>query len=420
MTELYRDSRTFFGVEDDTWIALAIWSLLSHLGLIDSINTIFNSVLKNPVPWDTAGVTAILILFVFLGTMAAVKRMERRIFMLMTTIAFLWFFSFLTNENARLLLKMYFFYPVMVKGLCGILCIGHFDNWKRFLKVGRFFVFFGIAIFIPATFCVINGDIEQSYMTFSYNNLIFVVGAFLIAIRRKNILMWLLAGIGTIFIIITGCRGALVCVASYVVLEFVFNPKIHIVAKITFCIAVVVLVANIDDVMMWIDGLLKQFDYESRTIRLFFEGEIDGDSGRKGVFGLAWKVIKDTTVFGHGMAGASEYLFEKIFGIKPYGLQYAYAHNLFLELWMEYGIIFGTIISAWIIIGIVGAWFKTRKTGEECALYFLMAITLPKLMVTGTYLSEAPFFILLGLLVNLNCYTKVKPWRKEEGLVNDE
>ena len=420
MAELYRDNRTFFGLEDDTWIALAIWAILTQIGILNSINGIVDVFVESHIWWDTAAVRLMFGFFILIGTMAAVKRMERRIFILVVLVVFLWFLSFLTNENARMLLKIYYFESVMIYGLCGIICIGHFNNWNKFIEIGKYFVFFGIVLFIPLTFLIVNGDSEQNYMSFSYNNIVFVVGAYWLGIRRKNILMFVLGGLGMVLIIIGGCRGAVVCIAAYVVLEFVLNKKIHIAAKIVFVIAVTLLYLNLGNLILGLDEILQNFDYDSRTVKMFLEGNIESDSGRNGIFDAAIEVIKDSPLIGRGMAGASRFLFKERYGVEPYLIQHVYSHNLFLELWMEYGVILGTFFIGWIIVSIIMAYLKNRKTGNDIMLYFLLAITLPKLMVTGTYLSEIPFFVLLGLLVNLNCYDKEIPWENKEVATHDK
>ena len=420
MAELYRDNRTFFGLEDDTWIALAVWAILTQVGILNSINGIVDVFVESHIWWDTAAVRLMSGFFILVGTMAAIKRMERRIFILVVLVAFLWFLSYLTNENARMLLKIYYFESVMVYGLCGIICIGHFNNWNKFIEIGKYFVFFGIVLFIPLTFLIVNGDSEQNYMSFSYNNIVFVVGAYWLGIRRKNILMFVLGGLGTVLIIIGGCRGAVVSIAAYVVLEFVLNKKIHIAAKIVFVIAVTLLYLNLENLILGLDEILQNFDYDSRTVKLFLEGKIESDSGRSNVFDAAIEVIKDSPIIGRGMAGGSRFLIKQLYGVEPYLLQHGYSHNLFLELWMEYGVILGTFFIGWIIVSIIMAYLKNRKTGNDIMLYFLLAITLPKLMVTGTYLSEIPFFVLLGLLVNLNCYDKEIPWENKEVATHDK
>ncbi len=421
MAELYRDNRTFFGVEDDTWIALAIWAILTQIGFLNLINGLVESITIKNIWWDTAIVRAIFLAFILVGTMSAIKRMERRIFILIVLVVFFWIISFSTNENARQLLKLYYFESVMVYGVCGMLCMGHFNNWERFIKIGRYFIFLGLVLFIPLTIQIVNGNSEQNYMSFSYNCIVFVVGAWWVGIRRKNILMFVLGGLSTIMIVIGGCRGAVVCIAAYVVMEFVLNKKIHIAAKIAFVLAVIALYLNLENLVLGLDRILRNFDYNSRTVKMFLEGTLESDSGRSRIFDSAMEIIKNSPVIGRGMAGASRFLFLELYEVEPYLIQHIYSHNLFLEMWMEYGVILGTFFIGWIFTNIITACLKNRHSGKDCMLYFLVAITLPKLMVTSTYISETPFFVLLALLVNLNCYSTVVPWeRKKEADIDDK
>jgi len=412
---LYRDNRTFFGIDDDTWIALAIWSILCYWGYLNTVNGVVNTIIGKQVSWDTVVIVLVSSIFIALGSMAAVKRMERRVFLLILAIAFLWVISFIINEDARALLRRYYFVSVMVRGLAGILCIGHFNNWKRLAQVGKFIIIPGIILFYILTVFVINGSSQQLYLTFSYNNLIFVVGAFWLAIRGKNKIMWVFASVGMVFLIVIGSRGAVLCAITYVVLEFLLNKKIHFALKILFFVTVVLLFLNLENIVTQIDNILSGYGYESRTINMFFEGTLQENSGRSDFYSASVEVIKKFAVFGCGMGGSSFHLFEQIYGIQPRLPQPKYSHSLILDFLMEYGVVFGLILLLWILISIITAYVKGRKNGGDGVLFLLLSISICKLMFSSTYLAESQFFILLGLLVNLNCYTNNRPWENLGG-----
>ena len=144
MTELNRQNRTFFNVHDDTWISLALWSILSSEGIIGSLNKIINFLLEKETIWDTALVTPMLWVFIALGTVAAIKRIQRRDIILIFTIILFWILSFFINEHSRIMMQMNYFKPVIIDGICGIICIAEFKDWERFKKVGKTFVTIGL------------------------------------------------------------------------------------------------------------------------------------------------------------------------------------------------------------------------------------------------------------------------------------
>lgn len=400
VASLYRENKTFFNVEDDTWTTLALWTILCYQGLLDTVNRLINFILNKEVIWDTAILGGVASIFIILGTVSAIKKSNRREWVLIGILVILWTLNFFINDKSRMVFQMYYFKPVMIDGVCGIICIANYSNWEKFKKIGSWFVIPGSVLFFIVTILNISGDIDVGYMATSYNVLPIVVGVFWLAINRKNIILWFFAIVGTIAILLTGCRGAFVCICVYFTLEIIFNKKIKWFMKVVFLIAIVLLVGNLNNIMTGLDSYLKAYDYESRTIGKFIEGTIEDDSGRSTIKQEALEVINEHLIFGCGMGGSSYYLFEKMMGITPTGMQHTYAHNLFLDLWMDFGVFMGSGISILLFLGIIIAYVKKRKFGELGILFFFVSIIIPKLLLSSNYLKESSFFLLIGLLFN--------------------
>lgn len=406
MAELYRNNRTFFSIHDETWTALALWAIIGLPGINYNINRIFNVILENPVTWDSLIVGLISAVFILLGTVTALKKLQRREFLLIVFIEMAWFLSYILNEDCRRLLSGSFFAAVFVYGPCGIVCISHFKDWKKFQTVGIPFVVLGLVTFFITSYMNVNGEIQSfiaiEYMAFSYHNLIYVIAAFWIAIHRKNALFWLIAPISLIVLMITGSRGAFLCVLVYLLLELLLSKKTHIAVKLLFIVVAALIFFNMEFIMLEIDTALKEYGYHSRTVEKFFEGTLQEDSGRGEIFKHSWQILWERPVTGYGMAGSMPVLFERINGIKAMGTQGTYSHNLFIELLMHFGVFLGGFICIWIVYHLVCAFFRSRNKNTYNILFLFAALVLPKLMVTGTYLTESNFFIFLGLLLNLN------------------
>ena len=412
MSRLSVSNRTFFGIEDDTWTALAIWAIIGLRGISGNINRILFYVFEEQISIDTILMGMIMVVFIFLGTMVAMKKLERRDFLLVMTITVLWFLSFLLSEDARRMLKGTYFSSVLIYGGCGIICISHFKDWDKFIKISLPFTIIGLTTFFLLAGLSISGIAFTGYMNFSYENLVFVISAFWIAIHKRNLLMWIAAPVGVIILIFTGCRGAVLCVFVYIILEFLLSKNIHIVSKVLFFSVLTLIFFNLENLMMGLDRYIKQFGYSSRTIEMFFEGTLQDDSGRTTIFEYAWELIKEKPVLGYGMAGSSVPLFEKIEGFTPTGGQGAYSHNLFLELMLHFGIFLGGSICVWLIVYTVRAYIKCKKTHSYNIIFLFFSITIPKLMLSSIYLSEPEFFVFLGLILNL-CYETYEHKQKQ-------
>lgn len=402
MASLYRDDRTFFGVKDDTWTALALWAIMSYTGIISGINRLINLWTERPTSIDTLIVAAIFSILVMLGTLTAVKKMQRKEFLLAVLVVAAWIISFLLDENARSLLKLYYFKPVLLDGVCGIICISRFRDWEKFRRIGYFFVIFGLTLFLVNAGYIVDSKINENYMSFSYNYLTFVIACYWMAIHKNNIFLWVLAVLSTFVIVIAGCRGAIVCVGVYIFCELLLNKKVHKILKALIILALVLVFFNLENIMVNLDDMLSEYGYESRTIELFFEGDMQNDSGRSKYSDAAVKVIENNPILGCGMAGSSYHLFVALHDMKPVGIVRQYSHNLFLDIYMDYGILLGTVLIIWLLIQLVLAYIRSRGTYSQTVLFMLMAAILPKLMLSSTYVGEPLFFMLLGLLININ------------------
>ncbi|GAG27707.1 unnamed protein product, partial [marine sediment metagenome] len=75
-----------------------------------------------------------------------------------------------------------------------------------------------------------------------------------------------------------------------------------------------------------------------------------------------------------------------------------YAHNLFLELLADFGIIFGTIIIIILLFLIIKSLLTKNKEKYRMIIIWL-SLGFVSLMFSGTYMDTIGFWIFLGLLI---------------------
>lgn len=102
--------------------------------------------------------------------------------------------------------------------------------------------------------------------------------------------------------------------------------------------------------------------------------------------------ILNNNLWGHG-----------IFGDR-YFLDGTYAHNIFLEVWLDFGIILGTLVLLFLIVFITKTFL--RSNDKKLFLLFFSLGFMP-LLVSGSYLISIMFSILIGFLIMSN---KQKKW----------
>lgn len=229
------------------------------------------------------------------------------------------------------------------------------------------------------------------YMVFSYNLLFPTAYASLRCMSHFELKRLFGATVGTGLILIAGCRGALICYVTAILLYVIFSDGVF---KIRKAISILLLLLTLcligifwDELLTVAIKLLEAMNIDSRTLTMLSEQSFFDDSGRSAI----QKTIMDNI------------------GFFPKGLYYdrivaggSYAHNLFLELAIQNGILLGGLIIVWLCYHVVQSVFAVSKNpAASVVLYSLIASGLMRLMFSGSYLLNEPgFWLLIGLMLN--------------------
>lgn len=233
--------------------------------------------------------------------------------------------------------------------------------------------------------------LRKDDMTFSYSVLPFTVYSIISILKEpisfRNILIFIVL---LTCQILTGTRGPLVCLLSAVILYFLFSKR-----SFAFQIAMIILGAvfaaylmsdmfmhNISEIIT----KLSSFGIDNRIlIKLQYGNFLEG-SGREEVSKLLWSKIMEQPFFGYGFLGDRNLILGR-----------AYPHNLFLEVLCQFGFLFGGIVLASFLLFVA----KLLKNNRNSTLIImLVSCSIVKLMISGTYVTEALFFVLLGVMLN--------------------
>ena len=253
----------------------------------------------------------------------------------------------------------------------------------------------------------LQSDLSPQYMVFSYN-LLFPTAYFSLRCMSDfgfKRLFGTVVGAG--LILVAGCRGALVCYLSAILLYVIFSGGVFrtrkVVSILLLLLTIVVISIFWNEILIAVIKLLDAMSIDSRTLTMLSNQSFFDDSGRSAI----QKTIMDNV------------------GILPKGLYYdriaangSYAHNLLLELLLEYGILLGGLIIAWLCYHVVQSVFAVSKNPTaSIVLYSLIASGLMRLMFSGSYLLNEPgFWFLIGLMLNF-CNSKYAKSSERSGEV---
>ena len=109
-------------------------------------------------------------------------------------------------------------------------------------------------------------------------------------------------------------------------------------------------------------------------------------SGRENIYQLIIKAITDNPVLGIGIAGD-----RLLIG--------GYAHNLLLEVLVDFGLIIGSILIVTLLL-LIAKNLLTKDSERYNMIIIWISLGLVPLIVSGSYLTNTNFWILLGLMAS--------------------
>lgn len=239
-----------------------------------------------------------------------------------------------------------------------------------------------------------DGDMNNAYnilphacMTFYY---------MLKEFRWYRLVIFLLSALALLML---GTRGAVLCLLVFIVLcsalTVRFKHPLVLLAMVVVCLLFVFFQELTDWLMNAAYSICESLGLSTRVFDKIMSGDFAVSDARVN--------LKDRV---------QHYLLAyPLVGLGIYGDRFVsggqYAHNLFLEIYGQFGILMGTIITVALVAvsyrGIRNA-FKSKDKNAQMIILLLLGYCF-KLLVSGSYLREAFFWLMLGyfVAVNRNC-----------------
>ena len=243
---------------------------------------------------------------------------------------------------------------------------------------------------------LINGQFfEVNYMSFSYFMLPGVCFSFSYGLIKGKIIDVIFAVLGLLVIFVTGSRGCFLCGFVFIILVCFKRYSVSI-AKLFLLIIISISLVSLgsiifpsvsDDVMSY----MKEHDANSRTLSKISDGTLGESYGRNNVYKLMKQSIEEQPL-GYGLMGDRYILYK-------HGNP-GYAHSLYYEFLIDYGVVFGALLLLFVIISVI-LHLKRHFKHDIYYVYVLFLITgVLKLFMSGSYLEEPFFWGTLGILIN--------------------
>lgn len=214
------------------------------------------------------------------------------------------------------------------------------------------------------------------------------------SIKNKK-LYWMIAAFATMVLFIFGTRGPIICVAAFlialVILKIIKSEKSAKKLLLSAAVIVFIILLFDEDIFYAIirksAALFGRIGFSTRIFDYFLAGNITESQGRRIFIEKITNAIIESPIIGYGFTGDRPLL-----GI--------YTHNMFFEIWCHFGIILGTLILCALTVLTILAFIKSWR--KETVLEFvvmLCCMVFVKLMLSGSYSTEATFYFMLGVFV---------------------
>lgn len=260
---------------------------------------------------------------------------------------------------------------------------------KKMMKKASHFVFI-IGIVIGSGVLLGIASVGSYSMPFSYYMLfpaiIFIDELFNKFTLRTAICVF----ISLLIILALGSRGAVLCVAVFVFLKLLCPGDNLNYRGIILGLGILMtgLAGYIfrEGILGVLNNIFLSLGIQSRSIALFLEKGVYL-SGRDRIYGLIANKIASSPFWGIGLAG------DRI------PLKGSYAHNIFIEVLGNFGLIIGAFILL-ILLGLILRSVMTKDKIKHDLIIIWISLGFVHLMVSSSYLIDLKFWIFAGLVIS--------------------
>ncbi|WP_315352181.1 O-antigen ligase family protein [Phocaeicola abscessus] len=234
-------------------------------------------------------------------------------------------------------------------------------------------------------------DAVNDNMAAAYGILPHLLLVIWMTLRKMNLLNVCMS-IGGFFVLFTfGTRGPLLLSSLFILYYLFFEKKSKnkFLILILLLALVVIVFIYLDYILFFLYRLSSDMGMSVRIIEKIATDELTYSAGRNALYGETIQRILDGGIFGYGIRGISS------FSTAPY------THNLLLDFWLDFGILFGSIYIILMLILYVLGWKNAKNEGERTCLVFLLIMGPLHLMLSHTYLTCGYLFCSFGYCLYL-------------------
>lgn len=240
-----------------------------------------------------------------------------------------------------------------------------------------------------------NAEAPLSYgLSYGYNVLFFALPFLYDVIKKHKPADMVMAFIGIKMVLDYGARGSMFCLIGFlgiVLITHILETKEFKKILLTYIIGLVffAVCSTVWDMVTTAIGESVSGMGDSRFMAMAGSGKLLVSNGRFKIWDAAINMIHENP-WGYGALGSRPVISKIIIA--------GYPHNLFLDLWIEFGVIIGSIIAIIFAAASVVILFRKNETWRPA---FICAFSSScALFISLTFWAYRPFWVTLAIVVN--------------------
>ncbi|WP_313180560.1 O-antigen ligase family protein, partial [Lacrimispora sp.] len=287
------------------------------------------------------------------------------------------------------------FTEVFIFSISGFLLCKEVRDYELFLSILKKYSYFIVSI---SGVVLLFARVGSAYMGFSYAILLYILTLLYYGFFKGDKAAFIAGIIGSLIDIAGGTRGSLLCLFALFIGFLIFSKKWKIC--IVLCFSVLLIALNINPIVNLLYSITTSLGISSRILEALLGtnmSSISFTNGRTTITNVAFDLIKENTL-GYGYLGERAYLNDRVWWFTTDG----YAHNIFLEIILQFGIFFGFLLIVALIYLIFNFAIKFNANNAAFSIGIIYMCYCVHLMVSRSYTTTFEFWFLLGLLLQYN------------------
>lgn len=294
--------------------------------------------------------------------------------------------------------------PLIKFSICVFMAISskmlNFDELKKILKWESRVIVICLLLTIQINIDFMN----QNIVYMEYANAISIGIALLLyySIFDSSIIDFVLSIIGLISLLLYGSRGSLVTLLALLIIFLwlkIRNKKILILG----CIFLFVFTLFGPMFVSTIITKMINLGIDSRTIEKLINGNLFKSNDRIMIYEYLISIILKKPILGTGICGDRYFL-----PLRFTGTDATYAHNLFIEILVDYGLIIGSLLILLLLYIIIKFLFKEIDISRKAFFYVFFIIGFIQLMISRSWITEPNFFIFFSILLTYSTNKRIQ------------